>query len=150
VPQSYTSLYYHLVFSTKNRAETIVPEIQPRLYEYIGGLVRGEGGTLLAIGGIPDHVHLLVKLRQDRALADVLRVVKTNSSKWAHDTFPKLPGVWWQSGSGMFTVSYSLVATLAADIARQEEHHRTEPFQSEFRRLVIEEGTEFDQRYLWD
>ena len=150
MPQTYTSLHYHLVFSTKNREPSIVPEIRPRLYDYFGGLVCGEGGTLLTVGGIADHIHLLVRLRQDRALSDVVRVVKTNSSKWAHETFPDLRPVWWQNGSGMFAVSRSLVDTVKEYIANQEEHHRTRTFQDEFLNLLIEEEVEFNEKYLWD
>jgi putative transposase len=149
MPQSYTSLHYHIVFSTKRREPTIAVEVRPRLYEYLGGLIRGEGGSLMAIGGIADHIHLLVRLRPDRAISDVLRVVKTNSSRWAHAEFAGLPLLWWQSGSGMFTVSKSLIPAVTAYIENQEEHHRATTFQDEFRGYLIDEDIEFNEEYLW-
>ncbi|WP_439630813.1 IS200/IS605 family transposase [Gemmata sp.] len=150
MPQSYTSLYYHLVFSTRNREATISPEIGPRLYDYFGGLVRAERGVLLAVGGVSDHVHLLVRLSQTRAIADVMRVIKANASKWVHETFPNTAGVWWQGGYGAFTVGKSAVDEVEAYIANQEAHHRGETFQTEFRGLLDEHGVEYDERYLWD
>jgi REP element-mobilizing transposase RayT len=80
MPRSYTNLIYHIVFSTKDRQPTITPEREDRLYEYIGGIIRGLGGILLAVNGVADHVHLLVKLRPDRSVSDVLRDLKSNSS----------------------------------------------------------------------
>src|SRR5262249_14027395 len=118
MPQSYTCLHYHFVFGTKHRHPTITPDIQPRLYDYIGGIVRNEGGVLLAAGGISDHIHLLARLGQHRAVADVLRVVKTNSSKWVRETFPEAAKFRWQDGYGAFGVSFSLVPKVKAYIAR--------------------------------
>ena len=92
MPQSYTALNYHVVFSTKNREPWITADLQPRLYEYLGGILRAEGGALLAAGGTAEHVHLLVSLSKETAVADALRVVKTNSSKWIHETFPDRSG----------------------------------------------------------
>ena len=88
MPQSYTCLHYHLVFSTKNRVPAITPEIQPRLWEYLGGIVVGHKGIPIQIGGTDDHVHLLVTLRQQPALADFLRELKAGSSGW-HDRLKK-------------------------------------------------------------
>lgn len=82
MPRSYTNLIYHIVFSTKNRQPVITAEREERLYEYIGGIVRGLGGILLIINGVEDHVHILAKLRPDKALSDVLRDLKANSSGW--------------------------------------------------------------------
>src|SRR5260370_1093974 len=95
MPQSYTCLHYHLVFSTKNRTPAITPEIEPRLWEYLGGIIRDLGGIPIQVGGVEDHVHLLVTLRQEPALKDVLRELKAGSSKWVHETFPGVDGFWW-------------------------------------------------------
>ncbi len=148
MPQSYACLHYHLVFSTKHRAPLIPPDLQPRLYDYLGGLIRAEGGTLLAAGGVTDHVHLLVGLGQTRAVADVLRVVKTNSSRWVHDIDPA-GGFAWQTGYAAFTVSHSQLATVERYIASQEEHHRRMTFENELRALLQRHGIEPDERYLW-
>jgi REP element-mobilizing transposase RayT len=114
VPQSFTCLHYHLVNSTKHREPLITPDLRTRLYEYLGGLVRAEGRMLLAAGGMPDHVHLLARLGQAKSVADVLRVVKTNSSRWVHETFPAAAGFGWQTGYGAFPVGQSTLASVQA------------------------------------
>src|SRR5262249_38955879 len=88
--RSYTNLLYHLVFSTKERQPTLDAAVRPRLWEYLGGAIRGEGGIALLVNGMADHVHILAKLRQDKAVSDVLRAIKANSSGWIHDTFPQM------------------------------------------------------------
>ncbi len=150
MPQSYTCLHYHLVFSTKGRLPTITPEIRPRLWEYLGGIVRGVGGTALQIGGTDDHVHLLVTLRQQPALADFMRALKASSSGWVHDTFPEASEFRWQTGYGAFTVSHSGLDAVTAYIANQDEHHKERTFQDEFRTLLVKHGIAFDEKYLWD
>jgi len=148
MPQSFTCLHYHVIFGTKQRRPVITPDLRPRLYDYLGALVRSEGGVLLAAGGISDHVHLLMRLGSHRAIVDVLRVVKTNSSKWVHDTFPAAAGFGWQTGYAAFAVSYSNIEAVKEYIARQEEHHRAVTFQDEFRAFLRKHALEFDERYL--
>jgi REP element-mobilizing transposase RayT len=148
MPQSYVCLHYHLVFSIKNRAPAITPEIEPRLWEYLGGLVRGIGGTPIQIGGVEDHVHLLVTLRQEPALSTMLRDIKAGSSGWVHETFPAARDFWWQTGYGAFTVSHSNIDAVKAYIADQREHHGKMSFVDEFRRLLEKHGVEFDEEYL--
>ena len=150
MPQSYTCLHYHLVFSTKHRAPAITPEIRPRLWEYFGGIVRGQKGIPVQIGGTADHVHLLVTLRQEPARAAFLRELKAGSSRWVHDTFPAAGDFAWQVGYRAFTVSHSGRDAVRAYIADQEEHHRTVTFQGEFRALLVKHGIQFDEKYLWD
>lgn len=87
---SFTCLNYHLVFSTKNRQPMIAAKWKSRLYDYIGGIIRQQGGALLAAGGMPDHVHLLTAINKSSALSDALHDIKTNSSKWIHETFPQV------------------------------------------------------------
>ena len=150
MPSSYVSAHYHLIFSTKHREPTLAPAVAPRVYDYLGGITRGLGGVLLAAGGMPDHVHLLVGLGATRALSDILRDLKANSSKWVHETFPELAGFGWQTGYGAFVVSYSLLDAVKGYIARQEEHHRTRTFQEEFVLFLCRHRIDYDDRYLWD
>ena len=126
----------------------ITPEVKPRLYEYIGGTIRGLGGVSLAIGGMEDHGHVLAKLRPDKPVSDVLRDLKANSSGWMHDVFPDIQDFSWQRGYGAFSVSYTHVDLVRRYIANQEEHHRGTDFRDEFIRLLIKNGVEFDERYL--
>ncbi len=145
---SYTNLLYHIVFSTKDRQPLIAADYQERLYEYIGGTIRGLGGTALAINGTEDHVHVLAKLRPDKALSDVLRDLKANASGWMHDVFPALHDFSWQRGYGAFTLSQSNLSAVQSYIARQKEHHQIKSFREEFIEFLQASGIEFDERYL--
>jgi REP element-mobilizing transposase RayT len=147
---SYTQLLYHIVFSTKERRPWIEPELASRLHPYLGGAIRDEGGVALVINGVADHVHILGRLRQDRAVSDVLRAIKANSSGWAHREFPALSTFAWQEGFAAFTVSQSQSMRVKAYIANQEEHHRRRSFQNEFIALLKAHGIEFDERYVFD
>jgi putative transposase len=149
MPQSYTCLLYHLVFSTKDREPWLQTELRPRLWEYLSGAIRSEGGFCLLANGVADHVHLLGRLRQDKAVSEVLRSIKANSSGWIHDAFPKLRGFHWQDGYGAFTVSQSQTETVRRYIANQEAHHRKLTFQEEFLTLLKAHEIEYDERYLW-
>ena len=145
---SYTNLIYHVIFSTKDRQPLITDPYQQRLYEYIGGTIRGLGGIPLAINGTEDHVHVLVKLRPDKSLSDVLRDLKANASGWMHDVFPALRGFSWQRGYGAFTVSHSNIARVKAYIARQKEHHQRQSFRDEFIEALTSHEVEFEEKYL--
>src|SRR5581483_7183988 len=124
MPQSYFSVNLHLIFSTKHRDPLITADLQPRLFEYVGGILREQSSVLLAAGGMPDHVHLLVSLGKEISVAELLRLVKANSSKWVHDTYPSLRHFAWQSGYGAFSVSFSNLPVVKRYLANQAEHHR--------------------------
>ena len=146
--QSYTNLLYHLIFSTKERRPVITLDYKPRLYDYIGGIIRGLGGISLGIDGAADHVHVLAKLRPERALSDVLRDLKANASGWMHDVFPETKDFSWQRGYGAFTVSQSNVIGVQRYIAGQEEHHKRVSFRDEFIQFLKVNGIAYDERYL--
>ncbi len=148
MPSTHLSLHYHIVFSTKNRTPVIAAAWCERLHAYLGGVVRNAKGVPEAIGGVADHVHLLIGLRATACLADVVRDVKAVSSRWVLEeigdgTFA------WQEGYGAFTVSTSQRKTVHEYIARQEEHHRERTFQEEYLELLKRSGVEYDERYLW-
>ena len=147
--KSYTNLLYHFVFSTKDRRPIITVDLRPRLYEYIGGTIRGQGGIALAINGVSDHVHILGKLRPDKAVSSVVRDLKANSSGWMHDVFPAMKDFSWQNGYGAFTVSSSQIGAVSDYIAKQEPHHSGRTFRDEFAALLRRNGVEFDERYLF-
>jgi hypothetical protein len=123
--------------------------VENRVHEYLGGAVKGEGGIPLLIGGTADHVHLFVKLRQDKAVSSVLRDIKANTSGWIHREFRELRSFDWQDGFGAFTVSSSHSSALKTCIRRQKIHHRKLTFKDEFIKLLEKHGVEFDRRYLW-
>ena len=150
MPQSFGSLHFHVVFSTKSRQPWIEAELQSRLYQYLGGILRAEKSVLLAAGGMPDHVHLLVSLSRELSIAETVRLVKANSSKWIHRLFAERQQFAWQAGYGAFSVSFSNLPEVKDYIARQPEHHRVRTFQDEFRDFLRKHELEWDERYVWD
>ena len=150
MPQSFVCLHCHIVFSTRERQRWLHPEISPRLYGYMGGALDAEGAKLLAAGGVEDHVHLLVSLGKEMAVADVVRAVKSNSSRWLHETFRNLHDFAWQTGYGAFSVSHSRLPSVERYIASQVEHHRVRSFQEEFVTFLKRHHIPYDERYLWD
>lgn len=150
MPSTYSNLLYHVVFSTKGRAAMLKAETQHRVHEYIGGIIRGERGIAYQIGGMPDHVHILLRWRTDESIATLLRLIKSNSSRWIHETFPMMASFAWQEGYGAFTVSQSQKDAVAQYIANQEQHHRSKSFQDEYVELLRAHQVEYDPRYLWD
>ena len=119
-----------------------------RLHAYLGGVVRNVEGVPEAIGGVADHVHLLIGLRATVRLADVVRDVKAVSSRWVHEEAGDREFS-WQEGYGAFTVSASQRDMVREYIAKQEEHHRKRTFQEEYVELLKRSGVEYDDRYLW-
>ncbi len=150
MPQSFACLHYHLIFSTKDRAALLTSECLPRLFAYIGGILRTADASLVAAGGMPDHIHLLVSLGRQVSIAEVLRLLKTNSSRWIHETYPDCRGFAWQSGYGAFSVSFSHLDRVRDYLARQAEHHRVVTFQEEYRAFLERHHIAFDERYLWE
>jgi putative transposase len=143
-----TNLLYHIVFSTKERVPLIHNGLQESLYEYIGGILRAKQGILLEIGGMPDHVHLLVKLKADLAVAAAVRLVKANSSGWINEN-RKLQGRFeWQAGYFAASVSESQVAEVRRYIQNQKEHHARLSFQDELVKLLKKHRIAFDEKYF--
>lgn len=146
---TYTRLYYHVIFSTKNRERWLTADIQPRIWAYLGGIAREHRLVPLTIGGVEDHVHLVLSAPPSIALSKVLQLLKGGSSKWIHETFSTLRGCGWQDGYGAFTVSKSNVTEVTKYVEEQREHHRQKTFQEEFRAFLDRHGVEYDERYLW-
>ena len=141
---TFTQLLYHIVFGTRDRAALIGPGLRDDLYPYMAGIVRNERGSLLAIGGMPDHLHLLVRLKPAVSLSDLLCSVKANSSRWVHERPDPPRGFAWQEGYGAFTVSESSAGSVCRYIQNQEDHHRGRNFEEEWIALLKLHGIEFD------
>ena len=150
MPGTYSQILLHAVFSTKRRELLITPDVSERLYPYLGGIVKNSGGSLFSVGGVEDHVHLYLRWRTDRAVSDLMREVKTESSRWIHETFPRLGSFAWQEGYGVFSVSKSQEDAVKRYIAGQREHHRKEDFKSELLRLLRAHEIEFKPEYVFD
>ncbi len=148
--QSLSSLIFHLVFSTKRRRQLISRETQPQLHQFIAGILRSNRSKLLAAGGMPDHLHLLVSLARQVSVAVAVREIKSNSSRWIHESSPKLSRFAWQNGCSAFSVSLSQLEPVKRYIENQEQHHRKRTFREELLSLLKQHRVEYDQRYLWD
>ena len=147
---SFTKLTYHVVFSTKYRRKKITDKIQERLYEYMGGITRNLKGRLIQIGGIEDHVHLLLHLPANKAVSDSIREIKANSSKWLNEAYEFRYRFEWQKGYGAFTVSHSQIESVRNYINNQREHHRTKTFGEELIELLRRHEIQFDRKYLFE
>jgi REP element-mobilizing transposase RayT len=148
MPSTHLSLHDHLIFSTKERRAFISPDWRDRLHAFLGGTVRNLSGVAEIVGGAEDRVHLLVGLRATHSLADVLRNIKSASSKWVHEEI-QLPLFSWQEGCGAFTVSVSQVQAVRGYIANQEAHRHKRTFQGECLEFLEKSGIEYDENHLW-
>lgn len=144
---TYTYLATHIVFSTKDRLPMITVDLKPRLWPYMSGIINNIGGEALAINGMTDHAHLLVLLPPTIAMAESLRTLKANTSKWVHENWPEQSKFTWQSGYAAFSVSKSGVKDVVRYIDNQEEHHRRFSYQEELLSLFKKHGLEYDERY---
>ena len=147
---SYVSSYYHCVFSTKERRPLITPGLQERLWPYLGGIARQNEMKAIEIGGVADHVHILLSLPSTLSIAKAMQLIKGGSSKWVHESFPEHRLFGWQVKYGAFGVSVSLLDKTIQYIQTQSEHHRKMTFQEEFLALLKKHGIAYDERYLWE
>lgn len=148
MPSTHLALNYHLIFSTKHRETWMSVEWRDELHAYLGGIIKGLSGIPMAVGGVSDHVHLLVGLRATHCLADVMRELKSESSQWVH-RHRNQPGFAWQEGYAGITVSPSHLEDVKRYVLRQEEHHRTKSFKEEYVEFLQKCGIEYDDKYLW-
>lgn len=147
---THTNLLFHVVFSTKARAPLLDADLKPRLFAYMGGIIRELGGTALLINGPTDHVHILALLPAKLGLSEIVGKVKANSCGWVHGEFAAKRHFAWQTGYGAFSVSHSQKQTVLDYIAAQEEHHRKVPFKEELLALLKKHEIEYDEKYLWE
>lgn len=146
---SYSNSLFHIVFSTKDRRKSLDAKLRERLLPYLGGIARQNDMQLLAVGGVEDHVHLLLCIPANLALSKAIQLLKGGSSKWVHETFPDHRQFAWQEGYGAFSISVSAIPETIAYIQRQEEHHRIHSFEDEFITFLRRHNLEFDQRYVF-
>ena len=149
--QSLVQIYVHIVFSTKGRAPFLRDkDFRERTHAYLAGICKNLGCPALIVGGVEDHVHILCRLGKTIEVAALVRELKRDSSKWVKENGAQLMEFQWQAGYGAFSVSPPHVDALREYIENQEEHHRRESFQDEFRRICRKYGVEIDERYVWD
>lgn len=146
---TYSQLYIHIIFAVKGRQSLISEKWKEELYKYITGIITNKGQKLIAINGMPDHIHILIGLKPDKAISDLVRDIKSNSSKFIND------GKWvngrfeWQTGFGAFSYSHSQLTNVINYIQRQEDNHKTKTFKEEYIEFLKSFNIEFKDEYLF-
>jgi len=144
---TFSNLSVHVVFSTEDRIPLMTRMVRKRIFPYIGVVIKGLGGTVIAIGGMPDHAHLVARLPTNMCVADFVQKVKANSSKWMNERGTNVK-FGWQRGYGAFSISQSVVSSVAQYVRNQERHHRLRSFEDEFKMLLTRHGIDFDECHL--
>src|SRR5687767_14432314 len=150
MPNTYNSLHFHVVFSTKNREPLLTPNWHPRLFQYMIGIGDNLGVETVRLGGVEDHVHWLCRAPASLSLSEIVQKFKANSSKWVNDERIIAERFQWQEGYAAFTVSKSLVPATSRYVANQERHHRNRDYKSELLLLLRKNEIEFDERFVFD
>lgn len=137
---SYVVSLHHCVFSTASRERTLVSDVRPKLFAYMGGIAKAHSISLMGANGVEDHMHMLIGLPRSLSISKAMQLLKGNSSKWLHETFPAMRGFQWQEGYGAFSIGISQVPATLRYIARQEEHHRKVTFEEEYQKFLTRHG----------
>jgi len=147
--QSLAKVYLHIIFSTKNREELILPKIENALYAYMAGIIKNLKGMPLKINGMPDHVHLLTALPRTITIARFVEEIKKSSSKWIKTQGTEFAKFAWQGGYAVFSVSQSKVEVVSKYISHQKEHHQKMTFKQEVIEFLKKYDVDYDEKYLW-
>ncbi|MBT3257312.1 MAG: IS200/IS605 family transposase [Deltaproteobacteria bacterium] len=146
---SYISVYIHYIFSTKERLPLILPEIQDRLWPYIGGIARKNNMKALAVDGMPDHIHILLSLPATISISKAVQIIKGNSSKWITERFQTSNPFSWQKGYGAFSINISILQDTIHYIQKQAVHHRHKSFKNEYLDFLKKNEVFYDEQYVW-
>lgn len=148
--QTLVQLFVHVVFSTKNRAEMITPEIEIELFAYIGGVAANNNSKLVAATGTANHVHLLILLSKTIGLSELVGEIKRNSSRWIKTKGNNFKSFGWQDGFAAFSVGQTQVPMVKEYISKQKEKHGRQKFEDEMRLFYEKYAIVYDERYVWD
>ena len=149
MPNTYTQIHLHVVFSVQNRQSLIAESWKERLYQYISGIIKNNGHKMLAIGGMPDHIHILFGLRPSQSLSEIMKVVKGESAKWINQNGFISGKFSWQEGYGAFSYSKSHIPAVVNYILTQEKHHKKTSFIEEYKELLEKFGLEYQEQFLF-
>jgi len=147
---TYTQIYLHVVFAVKGRDNLISKNLKDELYKYITGIVTNEGQKLIAINGMPDHIHILIGLKPDKSLSDLVRSIKANSSRFINDKKWINGKFEWQAGFGAFSYSHSQLTNVINYIQNQEEHHKKKTFKEEYIEFLIAFNVDYKNEYIFE
>jgi len=150
MPNTYTQMYAQIVFTPKGRENLILSTFEERLYQYMTAIVQNKGQKMIAINGMPDHIHLFIGFKPSIAISDLVRDVKANSAKFINE-HRLLPGRFaWQDGFGCFTYAHSQLDAVAKYVMQQKEHHRTKSFRNEYLDFLEKFVVPFEEKYLFE
>lgn len=147
---TFSQIYIHLIFAVKGRGNLIQKSFKDELYKYITGIIRNRNQKLLAINGMPDHIHILVSMNADKSISDLVRDIKSNSSKFINEKRFVKGKFYWQEGYGAFSYSKSQSSKVIAYILNQEKHHTKKTFKEEYYEILKKSGIEFENKYLFE
>lgn len=147
---TYTQLYIHVVFAVKRRASVLAKSWRDELFQYITGIVKNKGQKLMIVNGVEDHIHILLGIKPDCNLSDLVRDIKANSSRWINDNNKVAGKFEWQTGFGAFSVGSSQVNIICNYIAHQEEHHQTTKFREEYVEFLKAYDIDYKEEYLFE
>ena len=147
---TYTQLYVHIIFAVKGRQNLISTNWKDEIYKYITGIITNKEQKLIAINGMPDHIHILIGLKPDKSISDLVRDIKSNSSKFINDKKWINGRFEWQTGFGAFSYSHSQLTNVINYIQRQEEHHKTKTFKEEYTEFLKLFNVEFKKEHLFN
>lgn len=147
---TYTQIYIHVVFSVKGRQNLIQKKWKDELFKYISGIAKGKQQKVYAIGGVEDHIHILLSIKPNIALSDLVREIKSNSSKWINEKSLVMGRFEWQAGFGAFSCAHSQLESVIVYINNQEEHHTKKNFKFEYIEMLQEWNVDFDEKYVFN
>ncbi|REJ75389.1 MAG: IS200/IS605 family transposase [Acidobacteria bacterium] len=150
MPNTYSQIYIHIVFAVKGRKNLIDRNWREELYKYITGTVQNKRNKMIAIGGIEDHVHMLIGLNPSQVISDLVRDVKVSSTLFVNKKRFVMLGFQWQEGYGAFTISREDIPVVAHYIENQERHHKRQSFEDEYKDILDENGIKFEERFLFE
>ena len=150
MPNTYTQLYIHIVFSVKGRQAVIPKEYKTELHGYIIGIIRNKKQTLIQINSMPDHIHILVGITPDIAISDLVRDIKAHSSKFINQKRWIVGRFEWQEGFGAFSYAQSQLDDVIAYIRNQEKHHTRKTFREEYLEILKRFNVNYDEKYVFD
>jgi len=149
MPNTYSQLYIHVVFAVKGRENLIQKQWKDELYKYVCGIVNAKNQKVYAINGMPDHIHLLLSIKPDISLSDLMRDIKTNSTKWINTRNWVRGKFQWQEGFGAFSCSKSQLDNVIAYINNQEQHHLKKSFKQEYLDFLRKYEIDYDEQYVF-
>ncbi len=146
---TYTQLYVQFVFAVQNRVSLIQPEWENELYKYITGVAKNNGHKMIAINGIPDHLHVFIGLHTTQSIADLMQMIKGDSSEWINTKQFVKGNFRWQEGYGAFSYARCQLDQIYKYVMNQKIHHQKKSFLDEYVQLLEEFGVAYDSRYIF-